>query len=400
MKLTGANLENARSHNRRVIFEAIRRNARLSRADLTRLTKLTPQTVSNITTELLAEGFLRTLPTERLGRGQPAVPFEINPDGAYSIGIQVSSHEVQGVVVDLAGQIVARSELPFGRLSPEQAVKPLKELTDALLRTGTFDPKRVIGTGLAIPGPFGVDGLSAIGPTTLPGWEDLSVERFLSASLQMQITVSNDAAAAAIGERLYGAGKESNDFAYLYIGVGLGVGLFLNGQIYEGQAHNAGEIGHIVVEPEGRQCYCGNKGCMERYLSLWSAYEELQIADPSGARPEHLVQAMRNNPAAAERWLQTASDSLRRSLNILECLLDIETVIVGGLMPDELIKSLIERSAPLFASTGQKKGRTVPRLQAGRFGSDTAALGAAALPFFNSLNPNSNLLLKTSEMES
>ena len=100
--------------------------------------------------------------------------------------------------------------------------------------------------------------------------------------------VENDATAAAIGERLHGVARNLDSFVYLFIGTGLGAGLFLGGHLFKGSAHNAGEIGHMIVEPDGRPCPCGNRGCLERYLSLRAAYECLKLPDADHAAPEML----------------------------------------------------------------------------------------------------------------
>jgi predicted NBD/HSP70 family sugar kinase len=395
MSLAGTNLENAHLHNRRVVMEAIRIHNRLSRADITRLTGLTPQTISNITGELVSMGFLIALPPVRSGRGQPAIPFILNPDGAYSIGMQLNHHEMNGVAADLSGAIVARSTLAVNRLSPSEAISPMRKMIESLQRSAKFDWQRVVGVGVAIPGPFGVDGLSAVGPTTLPGWLDLSVGQQLSAAIGLPVTVTNDASAAAIGERLYGAGRTLQNFVYLYVGEGLGAGLFLNGQMFEGAANNAGEVGHMVVERDGRACYCGNHGCLERYVSLLAAYEALGFRDPAQATPADLLNTSKKDAKKLEAWLDEAAVYLRQAVNILECMLDVETVIVGGLLPRPILERLMLRLDPLYISLGTRRNRQIARLQLGMLGSDTAALGAAALPIFNELNPSLKALLKS-----
>src|SRR4051812_30641695 len=111
VSLSGTNLEFARSHNRRVVMEAIRLHGRLTRADIARLTALTPQTITNIASELQKLGFINALTPERGTRGQPATPFVINPDGAYSIGLQLDQQSMVAVVDDLSGKVRGRCTL-------------------------------------------------------------------------------------------------------------------------------------------------------------------------------------------------------------------------------------------------------------------------------------------------
>ena len=114
--MAGTNLEHARAHNRRAVIETIRLNGQLTRAEIARLTALTPQTVSNIAAELLDGGMLLAGEPIREGaRGQPAIPLSINPDGAYSLGIQLDTQSLIAVAVHLAGQCRARVEAPVRR---------------------------------------------------------------------------------------------------------------------------------------------------------------------------------------------------------------------------------------------------------------------------------------------
>jgi predicted NBD/HSP70 family sugar kinase len=393
--LSGTNLEFARSHNRRVVMEAIRLHGRLTRADLARLTALTPQTISNITSELQGLGFLTPLAPDKGQRGQPATPFVINAEGAYSIGLQIDQHTLIAVVVDLSGKVRARHTVAVDRPTPAEALPLIRDVVDTLKRDARVDWRRVLGLGLAVPGPFGVEGLSAVGPTTLPGWQDLSIAGQVSAAIGLPVIMENDATAAAIGERLHGVARTLRSFTYLFIGTGLGAGLFQDGHLYKGAGHNAGEIGHMIVVPDGRACPCGNRGCLERYVSLQAAYEALEIGDLDHARPDMLLDLSIDAHVRLEAWLKEAATRLRQAVNILESMLDAESIVIGGFLPSPILAMLIERLQPLAVSVGARRDRQVPRVMAGLAGQDTAALGAAALPIFDELNPSIGVLLKT-----
>ncbi|MEN3032664.1 ROK family protein [Chromobacterium amazonense] len=389
LTVSGTNLEHARSHNRRAVLETVRLNRQLTRADLARLTALTPQTVSNITAELLDAGMLLAgAPLRGGARGQPAVPLSINPDGAYSIGVQLDHQTMIAVVSDLAGRVRARAERAVHRPDPQTALPLITQMHDELRRASRLDWTRLLGMGFVMPGPFGVEGMTSVGPTTLPGWEAVD-GAWLSRRLGLPVLLQKDATAAAIGERLYGMASELRNFIYLFIGTGLGAGLFLDGRLYTGGRGNAGEVGHMIVQPGGRPCECGNRGCLERYVSLRALYETLGVADGALATPAHLS----GLPIAqnGERWLDSAVEPLRQAVNILESLLDIEAVVVGGLLPAHWLNALVERLHPLPVSIRHRDG---DRLRLGSAGRDVVALGAAALPIFDEFNPQYEVLLK------
>ncbi len=389
MKTSGTNLEHARAHNRRVIIEAIRLHGELTRAELARLTALTPQTVSNIVAELEAAELLVSRQPRKQGRGQPAIPVTLNPASAFSIGIHLDHQTLLIVLVDLTGEIHFRRLILVQKPEPDATLARIAEVLDDIKAQLGARWHKVLGMGVVMPGPFGVEGISSIGPTTLHGWEKVDIEAQLAAMSQLPVTLENDATVAAIGERFHGVARQLNSFVYLYIGTGLGAGIFMDGHIYSGHAHNAGEVGHVVVEPGGRACYCGNHGCLERYVSLQAAYEYCGL-DPMTALPDDLLAV---EPARFDDWIDTALTPLRQAINMLECIFDAESVIIGGMMPAALLDKIIARLPPLYQSV---RGRylTASRLKRGLTGSDTAALGAAALPIFDEFNPQFQVLMK------
>src|SRR6185369_9939302 len=155
--ISGTNLEQAKSHNRRVVIEAIRTNGALSRASIARLTALSSQTISNIVEELERTGLLRPEATLKGARGQPAVPYSINPDGGYSIGLQLDHQLAVGVVTDLSGTMRARIERPVDRPTPAEAMPLLAAIAAELIATSRLDRTRLLGIGMSMPGPFGVE---------------------------------------------------------------------------------------------------------------------------------------------------------------------------------------------------------------------------------------------------
>ncbi|CAJ0994341.1 Protein mlc [Sodalis praecaptivus] len=390
MRTSGTNLEHAKAHNRRVVIEAIRLSGELTRAELARLTALTPQTVSNIVGELQQAGILSAhLPRRDGARGQPAIPVTLNPDSAYSIGIHLDHQSLLIVLVDLSGTVRARRFTLIQQPHPGATLAMITQQLLDIKQQTALDWRRMLGIGIVIPGPFGVEGLSSKGPTTLHGWEHVDVVGRLSAATGWPVTLENDATVAAIGERFHGVAKRLDSFIYLYLGTSLGAGIFTDGHVYGGHAQNAGEVGHMVVRPGGRQCYCGNRGCLERYLSLQTAWEACGL-NPLTALPEDLLQV----PAADfDRWVTSILPAARQAINILECVFDPEAVIIGGLMPQPLLEKIVMRLSPLLRSV-RSRYSDAHRVRIGMTGSDTAALGAAALPIFDEFNPQYDVLLK------
>ncbi|MGY2292825.1 ROK family transcriptional regulator [Pseudomonas sp. SDO528_S397] len=387
---TGTNAEHARLHNRRVILEAIRQSGRLTRADLTRLTSLTAQTVSNIVTELQEEGVLRVHAAQKGGRGQPPVPLSLNPQGGYSIGFHVEQHRIIAVMLDLLGETVAQVTLKVSYPTFEQALPLIRH------HVNTFRQQRpggrFLGVGIALPGPFSVEGMTAVGPTAMSGWDDADIALRLQQDLGLPVLIENDATAAAMGERLYGVASGLQHFVHLFIGSGLGAGLYLDNRLYSGHWHNAGEIGHMTVIAGGKACFCGNHGCLERYISIAALLEHLgRPAEQDLASWDWSEQALSDG---VDTWLNEAAPALRQAINILESVLDPQTILISGFLPEAILARLIARLEPLSRSISSRLDRQHPRIQMGAAGHDAVALGAAALMILAEISPDYEALLK------
>lgn len=382
----GNNAGKTRSYNRRVVLETVRLYGPVSRTEIARRADLTTQAVSNITADLLAEGLLLDTGRRRTERGQPPIEYEVNPDGGFTIGIEIAPGLVQAVVVNLAGRVLASRATPVDGPTPETAGPQLRAEVDALLATAGIDRTAVLGTGVVMPGPFGVEGLSSVGPTALPGWVGVDTAAFLGDAIGMPVQVENDATAAAVGERLHGAARDLRDFCLVHFGTGIGLGLVLGGQPYTGAFGNAGELGHVTVEPRGRPCFCGGHGCLERYASLHALAEALDGGDVDAV--------IRDGDPRLDAWIQVAADKLVTVVGMLENLFDPEAIVFGGRLPDQVLDRLIAAIGPLPNSVSRRTGRSTPRLLRGTTGGLTPALGAAALPIFETVTPDFGAVLR------
>jgi predicted NBD/HSP70 family sugar kinase len=388
----GTNLEHARSHNRRAVLEAVRLGGSLSRADIARRTSLTIQTISNIVTELEDKGLLIAGTINRNPRGQPSVPYSINPRGASSVGFHIARHGIIGIITDLTGQVLAESEISAEAVTPAVATPLVKSMFDELVDKADVPLQNLLGAGVALPARFGIGTLSTEGPTGLPGWNDAETRDDFAKQLNVPVFIENDAVAAAIGEHHHGVARGINNFVMIYLDEGLGAGLFLGGHLFKGALSNAGEIGHMIVDPGGRPCPCGNHGCLERYVSLQAAFE---FMNAHGQRTfSSPVDIVRLSAEELSGWVAEAAPKLATAINILETVLDAETIVIGGLAATEIVQSLIESAHPLHISASIRPDRKFPRVMAGTVGRIATALGAAALPIFDEMNPRFDVLLK------
>jgi predicted NBD/HSP70 family sugar kinase len=395
----GTTQQSSAPYNRRIVLDVIRRQGSVSRKEIVDLVTLSPQTVANITNDLEAIGLIvaKRL-TGAKSRGQPPIAFELNPDAGNSIGISLEPGRASAALVNLVGEIVGRREVDVDTHDPRRALAAMVGLINDLLRRPATS-ERIWGVGVALPGPLIETDISFVGPTALEGWKDLSVLDELRDRTRLQVFYSVDSVAGALGETLFGVAKSLDNFFYMHFGVGLGGTLVVNRSAYRGANGNATEIGHIPVVPGGKSCYCGNTGCLERYLSLHSLAEALQIVDAPDRDAQIVAQLERSENPALHAWCLQAADRLRDAVCIIENMLDPRAIVIGGSAPKPLVERLVALAQPLHHSV--RGGVAVPneRILLSERQEDSTILGAAVLPIYDLLSPRFEVLQQDRRVE-
>lgn len=384
----GSNPERNRAHNRRVVLEVIRMNEHLGRTEIARRAQLTPQAVANIVEELLEEGLLIDLGRLRSGRGQPPIQFAVNPDGPLTAGVEIAADHMVTVLLDLSGGIRAQSIIPLAETSPAAMPVLVSREVRRLETSLGMHASKLLGVGVVMPGPFEIEGMSSVGPATLPGWTGADPTALFSKATGQHVVVENDATAAAVGERLYGAGRHLGSFCYLYFGVGLGLGVIQDGRPLRGAFGNAGEIGHIGLMPRNGRASYGPAGALERFVSVFALRERLAMAGTYVATVEDIQLLHDRHDPTLGSWIGMAADYLAPTVAMLENIFDPEAVIFGGGLPDSVLEAVIGALDPLPVSVATRDKRLVPRVIRGQTGQLTAALGAAALPLLDTVSPH------------
>ncbi|MES0197171.1 ROK family transcriptional regulator [Mesorhizobium sp. M0011] len=364
MALRGTNQEFGRPYNRRIVLESIRLHGPIARGEIARRVGLTVQTVSTIVRELEDQDYILSLREEPKGRGLPPATLRINPEGGYAVGIHITPLGISAALINLSGDVIESIYREAPNATPDHAFELIGAMVVELTRLRAGG--RVLGVGMALPGPFDVESMSFVGPTTMTGWKDVALRERLAASTGLPAFFETDMAAAAMGERLYGLGAQFSEYYYLYFGVGLGGVMVHDGSALRGAWGNAGEIGHIPVIPGGEACPCGNSGCLERYLSL---------------------EALRRWNGSEADWVAEVAPIFHNAVAVIENLFDPETVILGGLASADLLEMLAGSAGGLHNSVSARKDRTTPRVVVARGGQHSVLRGAAALAVSGVLSP-------------
>lgn len=388
----GTSQQSSAPYNRRVVLDLIRREGEISRKEIVDQVSLSPQTVANITHELESTGMVisRRRKVEK-SRGQPPIVFALNPDGGASIGINLEPGRVAGALVNLTGDVQSRHSENVDTNNPEVCLEVMLAMV-AAFEAELENNVPVWGVGVSLPGPFGAEALSFVGPTAFEGWGDLAVLDRLHGQSGYTVSYSTDSVAGALGESLYGAAKTLRDFYYIHFGIGLG-GVLVNGHsAYQGATGNATELGHVPVALQGKTCYCGNRGCLERYVSMHALVEYFEARGLQAPGTEEIEAMMAADDPVLTSWCCEASAYLRQAVCFIENTLDPEVIILGGSAPRVLLEKLIEEALPWSHSVRGGQNREDGRVVLAGHGAESAILGAAVLPLYEMMTPRLDVL--------
>jgi predicted NBD/HSP70 family sugar kinase len=370
-----------RELNRLRVIEALYRHPGSTRAELARRSGLSRPTVTAFLEELARAGFVHDAAGSRTPRahGRPPARLSLEPRAALAIGLDFGHQHIRVALCDLAGAPLATDWSPAQvDHAPGASLDLARELVNGVLRDAGVARERVLGVGMALAAPVERDTGAVHAEGFLPGWVGLRPGPELEARLGLPVTVQNDANAGALGEKVFGAGRGVDDLVYLRLSAGIGAGLVLAGRPYEGAGGVAGELGHVVADPGGLICRCGNRGCLETVASPVAVAALLERSRGEPVSEQRLLQLVRDGDRGAVRAVEDAAEAAGRVVAAVVNLINPELVIVGG----ELATAGDVVLAPLGAAI--RRYAVAPaaaraRVRAGELGQSAEVLGAAAL---------------------
>jgi glucokinase len=288
----------------------------------------------------------------------------LSPDGLILDRHKVSTHAAEGwkqVVARLVENIVRYQKIAIG-----------KGLT-------------VAAAGVGAPGVIQMDSGIVVKSPNFPDWNNLPLKEVLEKALNVPVFIENDANAAALGERWLGAGRDINSMILLTLGTGVGGGIVLNKQIWQGADGMAGEIGHMTLIPDGRLCGCGNTGCLEMYASargIVQSYREAVnssgIAMVAELSSEQIYQAARDGETVACKVMKDMGRMLGIGIANLINIFNPQMIVLGGGVKDAwqlFINATQEEVMRRAFKVPAERTKIVPSL----LGDDAGMVGAAAV---------------------
>ena len=403
----GTNLPAMGDFNQSVILDAVRRSQTgLSRVELASATGLSAQTISNICRRLLDQQLIEEAGKEVNGPGKPRTMLRLNPQGRFALGVHLDPTVMTFVMLDLTGSVVSRSRLatPMSA-TPEVIIASLVSALTALIDESGVSRDRIGGVGIAAPGPIDRVRGTVVDPPHLLGWHHVALRDAVAEGIGLPAILDKDVTAAAIAEMWAGGPSGLGSFVFFYLGTGIGAGLVVNDEVVRGSSNNAGEIGHIVTDPDGPPCFCGLRGCvlvtcMPQALVLEAERSGVFRSGTVGVdtfavdeRFTELCSAAAAGNAAAEEILDRSAVRLTQAVAVVANMLDLDRVVFGGPFWARLSEHYMRRIPALLEELRVARSIHHITVMGSGVGEDVAAIGAACLVLDHALTPNPKSLL-------
>lgn len=354
------------SETQRLVLETVWRHGEISRAAIAKATGLTGASATRLVRDLEERGLTVDRVQHDGARGQPSRPVSLARDGAYALGVNFSHSYLDVGLVSLTGELLVHERTRLAGVQPAIIGQMTAAAFERLRRRVKAPLEKTVGAGFSVPGDF-------LSPTRLnahayfPDFAEVDVHAVFSEHLPVPVVIENDAASAALGERVNGLGRICGSFLLAHVGHGIGSGLVLDGQLHRGFHHNAGLLGACfpmdAPRPSGQD--------------LFSALNAagIAVADFDGLDEIDL-----DHPAVVA-WLERAGAQLAEGLYLPTRLVDPQAVILGGRLPPRFLAALFQRT-PLTDVLSRNSPLPSPTFHLSELGAFAGVIGAASACFF------------------
>lgn len=387
----GENLISLKDKNIALIIRLLQKNGELSRVILSKLTGLTQASITNIMLELIDKKIIVETGMTYGKKGRRSIGVTLNENKCCYIGIRINRDYISAVLFDFRGKKLKEiNEKVFFNESPLDVLNRIYQILRLYIKDA---PQKVIGIGMALPGPMIPNKGRVLLMSGFPGWESVNIREELSGIVNefgVDLILDHDANCGAMAEIIYGKNAAGNAL-YILADMGIGCGIIVNGELYIGREGLSGELGHISIDYNGPVCECGNRGCLEMYCSrkvIEEDYKKLHVEDTNidmgnekASSFENIKKLAVQNYAPAVKVISDAASFLGIGL----------AGIINLFNPDEIILSdKIVEAGSVFINPLEKalKKRLIKEIHEGLkirrgsdFDCDPILLGAGALIF-------------------
>ncbi|WHZ03199.1 ROK family transcriptional regulator [Neobacillus sp. YX16] len=323
METMSWNQQIVKKNNKALVLQLIMEKEPISRADIAQVSGLHKATVSSLVNELLEEALIfESGPGESSGGRRPVI-LHFNKVAGYAVGIDIGVNYVLCVLTDLNGNILIEKNQSVKRTPYPSIMAIIQSMIQSIIDEMPASRYGIIGIGVGVPGIVNKQGSILLAPNL--GWTNIQLKKDLEELFHVPIIIENEANAGAFGEQQFGAGQDFQNIVYISAGIGIGVGIILNKELYQGKNGFSGEMGHMIIDLNGKPCSCGSRGCWEAYASE-NALLELANSDSL----ESLIELAENGDETAQRLFGEIGTYLGYGINNIINTFNPDQVILGN----------------------------------------------------------------------
>ncbi len=392
----GTNQIGVRLYNERLVLSLIRRHGELPKADIARMTGLSPQTISIIMNQLTLDGLLKRGTPLRGKVGQPLVPYSLDPEGALAFGLKIGRRSVDLYLINFTGEILKLVHKTYSYPTPDGIRAFARDGIQTLL--SDLPPhlaKRIAGLGIAAPYEMWTWHEEIGAPKDeIDAWRDIDMRAMIAEFCPWPVYFANDITAACAAELMFGTGSEHIDYLYIFIGSFIGGGLVLNGHLFPGRTQNAGALGSMPARPF--QSGSGSPAAVQlmNVASIYVLERKLiaagRNADILWQSPDDWGDAL---GAVLDEWIEEVAESLAYAIVAAVAVIDLQSVLIDGAFPASVRTRIIDRTREAVAKVN-RQGLSSFRLLPGSIGNAARAMGGASLPLLANFTQDREVLFK------
>lgn len=330
------------------ILSCLRSGKPTSRPEIAIRTGLAPATVNRLVTSLIDAGLVVTSGASEDTGGRPSLLVRFNETAAVTLALDIGDDYTDVALMDLGARVLTRIRVPEADTTPENRLLNVLDFAEREMRSATLAGYRCVALGASVPGPVQLDGTVDFAPSI--GWHDVPLGRLLMARLALPVVVDNDANLIAVAERSHGSGRGCSSLIAIAVFNGIGAGIIVNGQLWQGAKGGAGQIGRMLLEPTAlRRSYpgfgdleqrLGNEGLVRR------AAEESVGPLEGGALIESILKQVESGSKPARVFLDRIFDEFAVALINVCAILEPQMIVFSGTFArwsEEILPELRQR---------------------------------------------------------
>jgi len=364
--------------NRKLVFSHIFNRPDISRPEIVSLTELSSASVGRITDELLDEGLIKEYDTDARNVGRRPMLLRVCGENVPAVAVELDRNKQVCAAIDLTGKIHYTTERTVNILDSNihEVCRLIKEMADEVIGHPSLRGKNFAGIGVVLPGLIDMDS-GMVQLSSQFHWHDVPFGLMLREIFSgMTVAIDNDLNAHALAESLYGELRNEQNAVILGIGSGVGAGIITNGRIYRGDNNMAGEVGHIIMDLNGKMCECGSYGCLQTFVADWALLE-----DAHRFMHDATINDILSSANSGKQWAISIIDRFvlytKTAISYFRYLLNPGAVVLSGhLLEDHPV--LAERLLNDNPSQLLDAFNTPFRLKMSGLGRDGIIIGAAA----------------------